>query len=630
MRNPPRPAKIYRSTCRKLSACVTVFAAFTLCLLTPMPRAARAQSAATSDIVISQIYTRGGLPGATFQNDFVELFNRGNATVNIAGWGLSISSSEGNASESGTTAIFSTRSFGVNIAPGRHMLIGLGGGNVFGGGGGAGQTLPTPDLDLTSTPLQLLGDRGQVALLRSTQNIQPGQCLANDTTGTVADFVAYGNSTCVEGSGPAPAPDVASAALRRGGGCSDNNDDAFDFNLAAPTPRSTTDAATPCNAPTLSSFFDFSAPQFDTAEGRGHATISVTRLGDTSTPASVEYDVSGGIAPNATDRGDYTTAVGTLRFAPGETSKTFDVLITDDGVQEPNENAFMALLNAKGAGIGPRNSAVLVIHDNDFTPAATNPVDGSNFYARQHYADFLGREPDASGLSFWTQNVESCGADAVCRDVKRVDTSAAFFLSIEFQETGYLVYRLYRASLPATSSRPRAMPRYREFVRDTHDVGQGVVVGADGWQQKLEANTLVFLDDFVSRAEFTSNYPLQLTPAEYVDKLNAQAGGSLSKDERDALVSEMIAGLETRASVLRRIADAPAFRAAEFNRAFVLMQYFGYLRRNPDDAPDTNFAGYDFWLSKLDQFGGDFRRAEMVKAFISSSEYRDRFDAPAQ
>src|SRR5947209_14326846 len=100
MRNPPRPAKIYHSNCRKLSACVTAFAAFTLCLLTPMPRAARAQSATTSDIVISQIYTRGGLPGATFQNDFVELFNRGNATVNITGWGLSISSSEGNASRS--------------------------------------------------------------------------------------------------------------------------------------------------------------------------------------------------------------------------------------------------------------------------------------------------------------------------------------------------------------------------------------------------------------------------------------------------------------------------------------------------------------------------------------------------
>ena len=64
----------------------------------------------------------------------------------------------------------------------------------------------------------------------------------------------------------------------------------------------------------------------------------------------------------------------------------------------------------------------------------------------------------------------------------------------------------------------------------------------------------------------------------------------------------------------------------EFNRAFVLMQYFGYLRRNPNDAPDTNFDGYNFWLNKLNQFNGDFVQAEMVRAFIDSSEYRRRFN----
>ena len=63
----------------------------------------------------------------------------------------------------------------------------------------------------------------------------------------------------------------------------------------------------------------------------------------------------------------------------------------------------------------------------------------------------------------------------------------------------------------------------------------------------------------------------------------------------------------------------------EFNRAFVLMQYFGYLRRNPNDAPDTNFDGYNFWLNKLSQLDGNFINAEMVKAFITSGEYRQRF-----
>ena len=63
----------------------------------------------------------------------------------------------------------------------------------------------------------------------------------------------------------------------------------------------------------------------------------------------------------------------------------------------------------------------------------------------------------------------------------------------------------------------------------------------------------------------------------------------------------------------------------EFNRAFVLMQYFGYLRRNPNDTPDSDFSGFNFWLGKLNQFGGNYQAAEMVKAFIVSTEYRQRF-----
>jgi hypothetical protein len=115
-----------------------------------------------------------------------------------------------------------------------------------------------------------------------------------------------------------------------------------------------------------------------------------------------------------------------------------------------------------------------------------------------------------------------------------------------------------------------------------------------------------------------------LTPAQYVDKLNTQAGNILSTTERNALVNGLLSQKETRATVLRKIAEHPAFISAEFNRAFVLMQYFGYLRRNPDDSPNNNFDGFDFWVAKLDQFG-DYRRAEMVKAFIGSTEYRNRF-----
>ena len=92
---------------------------------------------------------------------------------------------------------------------------------------------------------------------------------------------------------------------------------------------------------------------------------------------------------------------------------------------------------------------------------------------------------------------------------------------------------------------------------------------------------------------------------------------------------EEIAGLDngtlTRGQALRQIVEDQGFINREFNRAFVLMQYFGYLRRNPDDAPDRSMNGYNFWLNKLNQLNGNFVSAEMVKAFIDSSEYRRRF-----
>src|SRR5207253_5304628 len=132
-------------------------------------------------------------------------------------------------------------------------------------------------------------------------------------------------------------------------------------------------------------------------------------------------------------------------------------------------------------------------------------------------------------------------------------------------------------------------------------------------------------DEFVSRDDFVAQYPTGQTPAQYVSALNTNAGLVITPAEEADLAARLASGQETRATVLRKIADDDELRSAETNRAFVLMQYFGYLRRNPDDAPEPNrdFAGYNFWLAKLDSFGGDYRRAEMVRAFISSDEYRN-------
>ena len=74
------------------------------------------------------------------------------------------------------------------------------------------------------------------------------------------------------------------------------------------------------------------------------------------------------------------------------------------------------------------------------------------------------------------------------------------------------------------------------------------------------------------------------------------------------------------------MADNAEFRRKEQNPAFVLMQYFGYLHRNPDEGPDSDLTGFNFWLKKLEDNGGDFHKAEMVRAFIEATEYRGRFD----
>lgn len=597
----------YSSNCCRFLAAV-------FCLLI-FSSLSTAQSTADPNIRISQIYTRGGEAGATFQNDFVELFNRGNVDVDVSGWTLSIANFAGTPPniQISSSGIKLFNPNGIIIGPGRHLLI------KFGGSGTNGQPITTSDINLNPVPLSDTG--GQIVLVAKDQTLPFGYCpAAPDLTGVVVDYVGYGIAICYEGTVTlAPPPDKA--LTRVGGGCTDNNDNLADFSFATPNPRTRQDGVTPCGAQS-GSVIDFGAPQFDVSEDQGVAQIIVNRVGDVSSPATVDYFVSDNAA---SERTDYTTALGTLRFAAGEAQKTFNILITDDLITEANETAFLGLLNATGnAGIGPRNSASLVVHDNDLA-ASSNVVDISSSYVHQHYSDFLNRMPDPSGEAFWINNIESCGSSVQCREVKRIDTSAAFFLSIEFQTTGFLVYRLYKASLPETPQRPRAIPRYREFIRDSQQIGQGVVVGNSGWQQVLETNTVNFTNDFVYRPEFLANYPATLTAAAYVDKLDAQAGRVLTFDEYFRLSNGLMAGLETRGSVLRKIAESQKLKDAQFSPAFVLMQYFGYLRRNPDDAPDNNFAGFDFWLAKMDQFGGDYRAAEMVKAFINSGEYRHRF-----
>jgi hypothetical protein len=376
----------------------------------------------------------------------------------------------------------------------------------------------------------------------------------------------------------------------------------------------------------------FSQSSFNVTEGPNSLTVTVNRTGDSSGAATVDYVTSDTAGSNlcstntgaASSRCDYLRTAGTLRFAPGETSKTILIPIIDDVYAEGAETLNILLSNVNGATLGTA-AALITINDNDAS-TGTNPIGNSGFFVRQHYIDFLNREPDTVGFNFWVNEIASCGANAACIDVKRVNVSAAFFLSIEFQETGYLVYRTYKSAFGNIFEAPVPV-RLNEFLRDTQQIGQGVQVNVGNWEQQLEANKQSFALAFVQRPGFLAAYPNSMTATAFVSQLNTRAGGVLSAGEQANLINSLAPPSDAvkRAQVLRAVAEDPDLKAAEFNKAFVLMQYFGYLRRNPNEAPDANFNGFNFWLDKLNQFNGNFINAEMVKAFITSIEYQQRF-----
>jgi hypothetical protein len=377
----------------------------------------------------------------------------------------------------------------------------------------------------------------------------------------------------------------------------------------------------------------FSASNQSVGEAVSRIDLTVTRSGDPSGAATIDYASADG---TASERSDYLAALGTLHFAGGETSKIIPVFIVNDVYGESAETFNITLSNPVACTLGSPATFTVTINI-DEAVNGLNPVKdasfNSDFFVRQHYLDFFNREPDAGGLAFWKNEIDSCTTQA-CREIRRINVSAAFFLSIEFQQTGYLVYKTYQASFDS-----HEFLKLRDFLPDTQEIGRGVVIGQPGADAQLEANKVKFFNDFVQRATFLAPaaYPTTLTAAQFVDKLNANTydpnnpgAGSLTTGQRDALVAQLSANpasATSRALVLRAVAENSLFNDRQFNRAFVLMQYFGYLRRNPNDPPEAglDFAGYNFWLGKLNQFNGNFVNAEMVKAFITSGEYQQRF-----
>ena len=123
---------------------------------------------------------------------------------------------------------------------------------------------------------------------------------------------------------------------------------------------------------------------------------------------------------------------------------------------------------------------------------SANAIDTNEYFVRQQYLDFLGREPDQGGFEYWTGQINQCNGDASCIRQKRIDVSAAFFASPEFQQTGSYIYGLYAGTLGRT-------PGYGEFMPDRMQVVAG---------SGLEQSKAAFADAFIQRPEFTAKYPV--------------------------------------------------------------------------------------------------------------------------
>ncbi len=359
----------------------------------------------------------------------------------------------------------------------------------------------------------------------------------------------------------------------------------------------------------------FDATSFNVAEGVGSMTITVTRAGDTSAAATVEYattpdaavlrcDVMNGAA---SERCDYVTTVGILRFAAGQTSLTITIPVIDDVYAEGQETFQLSLSNAVGVSLGSQAVTVLAIQDNDTTSSTVNPIDDLPTFVRQQYLDFLSREPDPGGFNGWMAKLNQCppsehGNPDSALDCTRIDVSSAFFRSQEFALKGYYVYRFYQASFGER-------PQYAEFIRD-----MSRIKGAT--DEELAANRAAFPGEWVTRARFQTKYDA-LTNAAYVDELLRASSMTQSlASRRGQWVSELDAATKTRAQVLNEIVESPEVEQRFFNESFVAMQYFGYLRRDLDQA------GYNGWLEQLNRTG-NYRA--MVWGFLYSPEHKLRF-----
>jgi hypothetical protein len=261
-----------------------------------------------------------------------------------------------------------------------------------------------------------------------------------------------------------------------------------------------------------------------------------------------------------------------------------------------------------------RSFSLLGVHtEASFTASASadhaNAIDTTEYFVRQQYLDFLGREPDQEGLAYWSDQINRCDGDAACIQTQRINVSAAFFASAEFQQSGSFVYRVYKAGLGRQLS-------YAEFTAGRTQMLAG---------SSLAASQAAFANAFVERPEFVQKFQTNVTAESFVDALLTQLSAASQVDlspQRGQLIATYQTGSTSnqgRALVLQMVTADGSLQQAEYNRSFVLMEYFGYLRRDADPG------GYQFWLTALNSAPGNYRG--MVCSFVTSAEYQRRFSA---
>lgn len=373
------------------------------------------------------------------------------------------------------------------------------------------------------------------------------------------------------------------------------------------------------------SLVEFATDNFSVDEGGGHVDFTVIRTGDTSGTATVNYNTFDEFeAGHANQKADYEISLGKITFNPGETSKTFRILIVDDKFEEGDETINLALSNPTGTGVGMGSPsfAELKILDNDTMPGSENPIDNATFFVRQHYLDFLNREPDLNASALISE-ITSCGADPSCINSRRASVSSTFFTSLQFLNTGTLISRTYQAAFGPTTPGSTGPVLYGEFELGLQAMQKDTDTTAEV-DPPLEANIEAFFAGFVAGPRFVARFPTTQTPAQFVDALFLNAGVTPSSAERQAAIDEFGAAPNTsdqsaRARALRRVAENASFTHATAASNAVLLSFFAYMRRDPDAATFNQI------LTQLNSLGADINVANIIRAFITSPEYRQRF-----